>query len=406
MALAGGYFLPGEEHMSNENAEFLRRFGRRLRLGMVGGGFDSVIGETHRIAFQADGLYDLVAGAFSVDPEVARNTGRTLLVSDERNYADYRDMAAREAARADGIDVVVIATPPQVHAAVARAFLEQRIHVVCEKPLTRTLDEAVALQSAVDASDRIFVLTHCYSGFPMVRQARELVRSGALGRVRMVEAEFAGGAPGVALEPEDPARRHWRFRAAVAGKEGLLGEVGTHAYHLMRYVTGMTPERLAARMQTFAERREVYDNAYLDFSYETGAVGRLWSSYVATGTQHGFALRVYGDRAGLEWREEDAEFLRFRPLDQPELVYRAGQDGTPDFVTRSARFRPGHPEGYSLAFANLYVETAFAIAARATGEPASCWLDNLPGIGDGVAGMRMIAASAASNERDGAWVDL
>jgi predicted dehydrogenase len=174
----------------------------------------------------------------------------------------------------------------------------------------------------------------------------------------------------------------------------------------MRYVTGMTPKRLAARMQTFAERREVYDNAYLDFDYETGAAGRLWSSYVATGTQHGFTLRVYGDKAGLEWREEDAEFLRFRPLDQPELVFRAGQDGTSDFVARSARFRPGHPEGYSLAFANLYVETAFAIAAKEAGESASRWLDNLPGISDGVAGMRMIEASAASNDRDGAWVDL
>lgn len=392
--------------MTNANAEFLRRFGRRLRLGMVGGGFDSVIGETHRIAFQSDGLYDLVAGAFSIDRKAAEDTGRTLLVADDRNYGDYRDMAVKEAARADGIDVVAIATPPQIHADVARAFLAQGIHVVCEKPLTRTLDEAVALQAAVESAGRVFVLTHCYSGFPMVRQARDLVRSGALGRIRMVEAEFAGGAPGVALEPEDPARRHWRFRAAVAGKEGLLGEVGTHAYHLMRYVTGMTPSRLAARMQTFAERREVYDNAYLDFRYETGAVGRLWSSYVATGTQHGFVLRVYGDRAGLEWREEDAEFLRFRPLDQPELVYRSGQDGTSDFVTRSARFRPGHPEGYSLAFANLYVETAFAIAAAAAGEPVAPWLDNLPGIDDGVKGMRMIAASAESNERDGAWIEL
>ena len=392
--------------MPNTNAEFLRRFGRRLRLGMVGGGFDSVIGETHRIAFQSDGLYDLVAGAFSVDRKVAEDTGRTLLVAEDRIYADYRDMAAKEAARADGIDIVVIAAPPQVHADAARVFLDQGIHIICEKPLTRTLDEAIALKAAVRMADRIFVLTHCYSGFPMVRQARNLVQSAALGRIRMVEAEFAGGAPGVALESDDPAGRHWRFRAAVAGKEGLLGEVGTHAYHLMRYVTGLTPNRLAARMQTFAERREVYDNAYLDFSYDGGAVGRLWSSYVATGTQHGFTLRVYGDKAGLEWREEDAEFLRFRPLNQPELAYRSGQDGTSDFVTRSARFRPGHPEGYSLAFANLYVETAFAIAARTAGQSASPWLDNLPSVADGVAGMKMIDASAASNSRDGAWVDL
>ena len=380
--------------------------GRRLRLGMVGGGFDSVIGETHRIAFGADGLFELVAGAFSIDPAVAAETGRGLLIDDSRVYADFRDMARREHSRPDGIDAVLVATPPQLHAEVTLAFLKAGIDVICEKPLTRTLADAEALRTAVQASGQIFVLTHCYAAFPMVRHARDLVRAGALGRLRMVEAEFAGGAPGVNLEPDDPGARHWRFRASSMGRDAILGEVGTHAYHLMRYVSGLEPQRLSARLQTFARGREVFDNAYLDFDYPSGAVGRLWTSYVATGTQHGLSLRVYGEDASLEWREEDAEFLRLRPLREPERVLRAGQDETSDLVARSARFRPGHPEGYGLAFANLYVDAAMAIAARRSGGSPRPWLDHLPGIDDGVEGLRMIDAAARSAALDAAWVDL
>ena len=383
----------------------LAKFGRRLRLGMVGGGFDSVIGETHRIAFQIDGHYELVAGAFSIDPQVCRDTANGLFIAADRTYTDYREMARLEAARGDRIDAVVIATPPGLHKDVAIAFLEAGFHVICEKPLTRTLAEAEELAAAVKASGKIFVLTHCYAGFPMVRHARDLIASGALGEIRMVDMEFAGGAAGVAKEPEDPALRHWRFKSS-GGKEMILGEVGSHAYHMMRFVTGLSPSRLSACLQTFAPRREVFDNAYLNFEFETGAVGRLWSSYMATGTQHGLAMRVYGEKAGLEWREEDAEFLRFRPLSGAETIMRAGQEGTSDFVTWSARFRPGHPEGYPLAFANIYLEAALAIVGFETGKDISALIASLPGIEDGVAGMRMISTAAVSNQNDGAWQPL
>ena len=383
----------------------LAKFGRRLRLGMVGGGFDSVIGETHRIAFQIDGHYELVAGAFSIDPQVCRDTAKGLFVAADRTYTDYREMARLEAARDDRIDAVVIATPPGLHKDVAIAFLKAGFHVICEKPLTRTVAEAEELAAAVKASGKVFVLTHCYAGFPMVRHARDLIASGALGEIRMVDMEFAGGAAGVSEEPADPALRHWRFRPS-GGKEMILGEVGSHAYHMMRFVTGLSPSRLSARMQTFAARREVFDNAYINLEFEAGAVGRLWSSYMATGTQHGLAMRIYGEKAGLEWREEDAEFLRFRPLSGPETILRSGQDGTSEFVARSARFRPGHPEGYPLAFANIYLEAALAIVAAETGGDPSTLLHNLPGVADGVAGMKMIEAAAASHENDGAWRSL
>jgi predicted dehydrogenase len=388
------------------NSDLLAKLGRRLRLGMVGGGFDSIIGETHRIAFQADSLYELVAGAFSIDREVTRRTGASLLIAEDRIYDDYREMARREAARDDGIDVVVIATPPQVHNDAAVAFLSAGIDVICEKPLTATVAQAEELAAKVASSGRLLILTHCYSGFPMVRHARDLARSGALGEIRIIEAEFASGAPGVALEPSDPAQRHWRFRAASMGKEAILGEIGSHAYHLMSYVSGLMPNRISARLQTFAARREVFDNAYLDFAYANGAVGRLWASYVATGNQHGLALRIYGADAAVEWREEDAEYLRFRPLRGPESILRSGQDGTSDFVARSARFRPGHPEGYPLAFANLYAEAACAIVTARTGGDASGIIANLPTVADGLAGMRMIAAAAASNQEDGSWRSL
>lgn len=388
------------------SASPVARFGRRLRLGMVGGGINSVIGETHRIALALDGFYELVAGAFSRNPSVARQTGELLLLSADRVYPDFREMALREAAREDGIDVVLIATPPDSHKDASIAFLSAGIDVICEKPLTRTAAEAEELAAAVAASGRILVLAHCYSGFPMVRHARDLVRSGALGRIRIIESEFAGGSPGLSLEPADPARRHWRLRQESLGKEGLLGEAGSHAYHLMSYVSGLSPSRLSARMKTFVRNREVYDNAYLEFDYPDGAVGRLWTSYVATGTQHGLGFRIYGDQAGVEWREEDPEFLRFRPLRGPEQIMRSGQEGTSDFVARSARFRAGHPDGYAVAFANLYAETAGAIIASRTGGDPSVHLAGLPSVADGVAGMRMIAAAAASNSQDGRWLPI
>src|SRR6185312_5735715 len=218
--------------------QLLERLGRRLRLGMVGGGADSVIGATHRIAFRLDGAYDLVAGAMSIDPEIAVRTGRMDLLEPDRIYTDFAAMAEREAERADGIDVVVIATPPQIHFEVARTFLERGIHVICEKPLTRTAEEAQRLVDAVAGSGRLFLLTHTYTGYPMVREARALVRGGALGRVRMIEGEFASGDPGLAVEPDDPARRHWNLRPESMGRAVMLGEIGSHLHNLAGYITG------------------------------------------------------------------------------------------------------------------------------------------------------------------------
>lgn len=379
------------------SASLLERLGRRLRLGMVGGGADSVIGETHRIALRVDGLYELVAGALSIDPQIAVASARAELLDPDRTYVDYREMAARESQRDDGIDAVVIATPPGTHLDVAREFLRHGIHVVCEKPMTRTVEEAQQLVQEVQASGRRFLLTHCYTGYPMIRQARELVCSGALGTIRLVEAEFAGGDPGVAREPEDPGQRHWRFRASSMGRAAILGEVGSHAHNIAEYVTGSRVTCVSARLDTIAERREVFDNAYLTVEYDGGAVGRLWSSYVAVGSEHGLSLRVFGDEASIVWQQESPEVLWHRKLGGPAIALTRASDDLAEASLRSTRFRPGHPEGYALAFANLYREFAGEIAG--TAEPSGL----LPTVEDGLATLRLIAAAERSYARDGAY---
>jgi predicted dehydrogenase len=364
---------------------------------MVGGGADSVIGETHRIALRVDGLYELVAGAMSIDPAIALSSARAELLDPERTYTDFREMADQEVQRNDGIDVVVIATPPASHLEIASEFLRRGVHVICEKPMTRTVEQAQRLVDEVDASGRRFLLTHCYTGYPMVRQAREMVRLGALGNVRLVEAEFAGGDPGVAREPADPSERHWRFRASSMGPAAILGEVGSHAHNLAEYVTGTRAVRVSARLDTIADRREVHDNAYLTVEYEGGGIGRLWSSYVAVGSEHGLSFRIFGDDASVAWSQECPEVLWHRKLGGPAIALTRASDGLAATSLRSTRFRPGHPEGYALAFANLYRDFAAVIAGA--GERAEL----LPGASDGLATLRLLDAAERSHSRSGAW---
>lgn len=379
------------------NVPLLERLGRRLRLGMVGGGADSVIGETHRVAMRVDGLYELVAGALSIDPTIALASARAELLDPDRSYTDYREMAAREAQREDGIDAVVIATPPQTHLEIAREFLRHGIHVICEKPMTRTLAEARQLVQEVEGSGPRFMLTHCYTGYPMIRQAREMARSGELGKIRLIEAEFAGGDPGVAREVADLADRHWRFRADSMGRAAILGEVGSHAHNIAEYVTGRRVMRVAARLDTIAERREVYDNAYLSVEYEDGAIGRLWSSYVAIGSEHGLSLRVFGEQASIVWRQESPEALWHRKLGGPTIALTRGSDGLAASSLHAARFRPGHPEGYALAFANLYRDFAEEVVWQ---QPSGL----LPSAQDGLSTMALIEAAERSHDSEGAYM--
>ena len=323
--------------------DLLSKVGRRLRVGLVGGGRNSVIGRTHLVAMRVDGYYDLVAGVLSVDPAIARASAKAELIADDRIYGDYAEMAEREAARAEPIDVVVIATPPQLHFPVAKAFLERGIDVICEKPMTRDLGEALELARLVKEHDRFFCLTHCYTGYPMVRQARAMVRAGELGRIRLIEAELAAGDPGVSVEPADPARRHWRFRANSMGKGAILGEVASHAHHIVTYVTGHQVAAVSAELTTFVKRREVYDNSYVTARFDNGARGRIWGSYVAAGNDHGLWFRIFGERGGLTWVQEDPEVLWFKPIGKPAIRLARGYDDLSKDSREATRFRPGHP---------------------------------------------------------------
>ncbi|SJM59712.1 Gfo/Idh/MocA family protein [Gulosibacter sp. 10] len=382
-------------------AELLARAGRRIRVGIVGGGTDSVIGGIHMLTHRVDGLAELVAGAMSIDEAVALSSAEAQLISPERRYTDWRRMLEAERIREDGIDAVIIATPPQVHAEPAIAFLEAGIHVFCEKPLASNVEEAERLREAADASSALLALNHCYSGYPMVREAKALIEQGKLGAITLVEGEYGVGVGALLREPEGDAPKHWHFRPGPMGKAVVLGEIGSHLHHLAEFVVGDRVRDVRAELQTIAPRREVFDNAYLSIGFEGGAVGRLWSSYVAAGQEHGLRLRVYGSEASLAWSQETPEELRILYPDNGAQIITRGSANVTAAARDATRIPPGHPEGYVLAFANLYREFFAALLARLTGDSAAARVDGwLPTAEDGVQTLRLIRAAEQSNGED------
>jgi predicted dehydrogenase len=377
-----------------------------IRLGMVGGGEGSFIGGVHRIAARLDGEFQLVAGALSADPDKARRSGAALGLDPGRSYASYAEMARAEAARPDGIEAVSIVTPNHMHAGPARAFLEAGTHVICDKPLTATLDEAEALAAEVRASRPLFVLTHNYTAYPMVRQARAMVAEGAIGRVRVVAVEYIQGWLATRVEDTGNKQAAWRTDPARSGPAGALGDIGTHAFNLAEFVTGLKVEAVAAEASAVVEGRRVDDNTTALLRFEGGARGTLWCSQVAIGRQNGLALRVYGETGALEWEQERPEVLRHAPLGQPVRVVVRGGDGVLPAAAHASRIPGGHPEGYLEGFAQLYRDAAELIRARREGREPAAEARLVPGIEAGLRGMRFIDAALASSRRDGAWTRL
>lgn len=377
----------------------------RIRLGMVGGGKDAFIGAIHRIAARLDDGYELVAGALSATPEKAQASGRALGLAPERTYDDFATMARREARRKDGIEAVAIVTPNHMHAPAAKEFLKRGIHVICDKPLTATLPEARKLARVAAEADALFILTHNYTGYPMVRQARAMVRAGELGTIRVVQVEYAQDWLATPVEATGAKQAEWRTDPARTGAGGSTGDIGTHAFNLASFVTGLTLEELAADLQSFVPGRRVDDNGHVLLRFEGGARGMLWCSQVATGNENAVRLRVYGDRGGLEWAQEDPNHLWFTPLGEAKrLITRGGAGAGPD-AARVSRVPGGHPEGYLEAFANIYAEAARAIRARRAGQPVPAEVV-YPTIDDGVAGVAFVDACVRSSSRNGAWVTL
>jgi predicted dehydrogenase len=377
----------------------------RIRLGMVGGGIDAFIGGVHRIAARLDDKFELVAGALSSTPARSLKSGAALGLDPKRTYGDFKEMAVREARLKDGIEAVAIVTPNHLHYPIASEFLKRGIHVICDKPLTSTLADAKKLAQLVEHSDALFVLTHNYTGYPMVRHARELVRSGKLGDIRLVQVEYVQDWLAEPLEQTGQKQAAWRTDPARSGAGGATGDIGTHAYNLADFVTGLTLEALAADVHTFVPGRKLDDNAHVLLRYEGGAKGMLWCSQVAVGQENGLRLRVYGTKGGLEWAQEDPNYLHWSKLGNPrERVTRSGA-GAGAAAARMTRIPSGHPEGYLEAFANLYSEAAAAIHAKKAGTTVDANVV-YPSVNDGVKGVAFVEACVASSRRNGAWVSL
>ncbi|MFK7761682.1 MAG: Gfo/Idh/MocA family protein [Roseobacter sp.] len=372
----------------------------RIKLGMVGGGNDAFIGPVHRIASRIDNRFELIAGALSSTPEKARASGQALGL--DRIYDDFKQMAIREARLKNGIEAVSIVTPNHVHYAAAREFLKRGIHVICDKPLTSTLADARKLANAVEKSDALFVLTHNYTGYPMVRQAREMVAAGEIGKIRVVQVEYPQDWLTIA---QDFKQAEWRTDPARSGVGGSTGDIGTHAHNLARFVSGLEVESLAADLDAFVPGRRVDDNGHVMLRFHGGAKGMLWCSQVAPGNENALRIRVYGEVGGLEWAQEEPNQLWHTPFGAPKRVITRNGAGASDAAARMSRVPPGHPEGYLEGFANIYSEAADAIIARRAGTALAPEV-LFPTIEDGVRGVEFVDACVRSSARNAAWVKL
>ena len=373
----------------------------RIRLGMVGGGKDAFIGAVHRIASRLDDHFELVAGALSSTPEKSRASGEALSIP--RVYDDFKAMAIREARLKNGIEAVSIVTPNHVHYAVAREFLKRGIHVICDKPLTSNLPDAKKLVKAAEASGAIFVLTHNYTGYPMVRQARQMVTNGDIGKIRVVQVEYSQDWLSV---EQDFKQAEWRTDPARSGAGGSTGDIGTHAFNLACFITGLEVESLAADIQAFVPGRLVDDNAHVMLRFHGGARGMLWSSQVAPGNENALRIRVYGETGGLEWAQEDPNYLWHTPFNEPKRLITRNGAGSDDASSRISRIPPGHPEGYLEGFTNIYSEAAAAIIASRRGEKPPLESVIYPTVYDGLKGVQFVSACVTSSKRNAAWVRL
>jgi predicted dehydrogenase len=385
--------------------------GGPIRYGMVGGGQGAFIGAVHRIAARLDNEFVLVAGALSSNPERAKASAAELGLEPERSYTSYAEMAKAEAKRPDGIEAVAIVTPNNVHFPAAKAFLEAGIHVICDKPLTATLTEAKKLAALVEKTGKVFVLTHNYTAYPMVRQAREMVAKGDLGDIRIVQVEYPQDWLTEDLSGSNNKQAQWRSDPKQAGAGGATGDIGTHAYNLARFVTGLELDSLSADLDAFVPGRLLDDNLQVMLRFKaagkaSAAKGMLWASQVAPGHENGLKLRVYGSKGGLEWVQADPNYLWYTPFGEPKRLLTRGGAGSLAAAGRLTRVPAGHPEGYLEGFANIYQEAARAIRAarRKSGKQAKDII--FPTVQDGVEGVAFIEACVKSSKRNGAWTKL
>ena len=379
---------------------------RRLRLGMIGGGRGAFIGAVHRMAARLDDRYELVAGVFSSDPQRSRDSGAELLLDPGRCYGSVDEMVRAEGARTDRVDVVAIVTPNHLHHVAAKKFLEAGCHVICDKPLTTTVADAADLVSTGERARRVLAVTYNYSGYPLIRQAKEMIAAGELGELRAVQVEYAQDWLTTPLEAAGQKQASWRTDPQQAGAAGAVGDIGTHAFHLAEFVTGLRVSQLAAELSAQVAGRKLDDNAQMLLRFPNGARGGLWVSQVAAGNENGLRLRIYGAKGGLEWSQEEPNHLRHAPYgQQPRVIARGGPGATP-LAASAARIPSGHPEGYLEAFAQVYRDIADLIAAYDAKTPPQAGALLVPTAKDGLRGVQFVHAAVESSRRNAAWVDL
>jgi predicted dehydrogenase len=368
----------------------------KLNWGMIGGGEGSQIGPAHRLGAQADGNFNLAAAALDADPAKGRAYAQSLGVATDRAYGDWREMLAGETAREDRIDLVTVATPNATHYEITKAFLEAGFHVLCEKPMTMTVEQGEDIVRTARAAGRICAVNYCYSAYPMVRQMRAMVRAGEIGKIRLVVTNFSHGHHGDATDADNP-RVRWRYDPAMAGVSGQFADCGIHALHMASFIVGDDVEKVSADFASTIASRVLEDDAMVNFRMAGGTVGRLWTSSVAIGRQHGFDIQIFGETGGMRWASEQPNQVYYTPVGGRTQIMEKGESGLCSDAARLSRVAIAHPEGFPLAVANIYVDLAAAIRGGSS--------DGLPLAEDGLRSMAAVYASVASAKADGAWTD-
>tara|TARA_B100001123_G_scaffold61155_1_gene66500 strand:+ start:288 stop:1466 length:1179 start_codon:yes stop_codon:yes gene_type:complete len=377
---------------------------RKIRIGMVGGGKNAFIGGVHRIALRLDGYYELVAGSFSSNFDNSKETGKDLGLAEDRIYETYHEMAEKESARSDGIDVVAIVTPNHLHIPIAKIFAEKGIHIICDKPLALSSEEAINLKNIVESKKLIFALTHNYTGYPMVRHARSLIQKGDLGSIRVIQAEYPQDWLTTKAEDSGLKQAEWRTDPKRSGGGGCIGDIGTHAFNLIRFITGLEVDELSADIHTFVKGRLLDDNAQIMLRFKGGAKGAIWCSQVAVGNENNLKIRVFGENGGLEWRQEDPNYLYYTKFGHPTQRVTRGSASASEEANNVTRVPPGHPEGYLEGFANIYSDVCKSLFAQINNQNYDQSNDCYPTIYDGVEGMRFIETVLESSKNNSKWV--
>ncbi|RNI31074.1 Gfo/Idh/MocA family protein [Rufibacter latericius] len=381
---------------------------QRLRLGMIGGGQGAFIGAVHRIAARLDGEYELVCGAFSSNPEKSKASGELLGISPERVYGSYQELYEKEQQLPEDqrVQVISIVTPNHVHFEPTKLALESGFHVILDKPMTFSLEEALQLREVVERTGNLFCLTHTYTGYPMVKEARQLVASGKLGKIRKVYVEYPQGWLSTFEEGGDNKQASWRTDPKQSGIAGAMGDIGTHAFNLAEYVSGLEVTQLCADINVVVEGRQLDDDGAALLKFNNGASGVLFATQIAAGEENNVRIRVYGEKGGLDWQQDIANTLLVKWLDRPAEIYRTGGGHVGSYAQHNTRTPGGHPEGYLEAFANLYRNFALCVKARLNGEEAPAEALDFPGIEEGVRGMAFIEQVIASGQSENKWIEF